>query len=80
MQKSTQFYFHKVDKIAFESSYKTLKLWEMHDCIFTTVFKICEAGGNFIPWIKSGYSKLHNFEIHSIENKNPTKINTLKNQ
>ena len=29
-----QEYFHKVDKIASGSSYKTLKLWEIHNFIF----------------------------------------------
>ena len=30
-----QLYFHEVDKIVSGSSYKTLKLWEIHDYIFT---------------------------------------------
>ena len=48
--------FHKVDKIASGSSYKTLKLWEFHDNIFTTVFKIGEI---FVSSIKkSGCGKL----------------------
>ena len=29
----SQFYFHKVDNFASGSSYKTLKLWEIHNCI-----------------------------------------------
>ena len=30
-RKNSQFYFHEVDNIASESSYKTLKLWEIQD-------------------------------------------------
>ena len=41
----TQFYFHKVDKIAAGSSYKTLKLWEIHNFIFTNV----SLNKNFVP-------------------------------
>ena len=40
--KNSQFYFHKVDKIASGSSYKTLKLWEIHNFIFTDVSIIHE--------------------------------------
>ena len=37
--KSSWLYFHKVDKIAFGSSYKTLKLWEIHNFIFIKFVK-----------------------------------------
>ena len=30
-----KYYFHKVDKIDSVSSYKILKLWEIHNFIFT---------------------------------------------
>ena len=32
--------FHEVDKIVSRSFYKTLKLWEIHNCIFMNVPKI----------------------------------------
>ena len=35
-------YFHTVDKISSKSSYRTLKLWEIHDFVFTVKFmKFC---------------------------------------
>ena len=37
---SRGFYFHEIDKIASESSYKTMKLWEIHNFIFTKSLKI----------------------------------------
>ena len=37
---------HKVDKIVSGSSYKTLKLWEIHHCIFMNAYKICEICEN----------------------------------
>ena len=40
--KSSRLYFHKVDKIASGSSYKTLKLWQIHNSIFTNVSIIRE--------------------------------------
>ena len=43
------FIFHKVNKMASESSYKTLKLWEIHDYIFTNVSIIHETHENFVP-------------------------------
>ena len=36
----SQVYFHKVDKIAYGSSYMILKLWEIHNFIFMNVSKI----------------------------------------
>ena len=35
---NSQVYFHKVDKIAYGSYYMILKLWEIHNFIFTNVF------------------------------------------
>ena len=37
---NSQVYFHKVDKIAYGSSYMILKLWEIHNFIFMNVSKI----------------------------------------
>ena len=45
----TVYDFHKVDKIASGSSYKTLKLWEVCDPIFTNVSGILEVRENFVP-------------------------------
>ena len=39
----------KVDKIASESSYKTVKLWEIYDYIFTNFFKFVKNYENFVP-------------------------------
>ena len=41
-QKFTIF-FHKVDKIASGSSYKTLKLWEIHNFIFMNTSKFVRS-------------------------------------
>ena len=49
--KHSWFYFHKFDKITFGSSYKPLKLREIHDFIFMNVSKLCEIQ-NFVLWIK----------------------------
>ena len=42
--KISRSYFHKVDKIVSGSSYKTLKLWEIHDFIF----KSCDIHEIFV--------------------------------
>ena len=39
MVNTHDFYFHEVDKIASESSYKTLELWEIHKFIFMNASK-----------------------------------------
>ena len=48
---NSQFYF---DKIPSGSSYKTLKLWEIHNCIFMNVSKLYKIHENFVPTIKLG--------------------------
>ena len=40
---NSQFYFHKVDKVAPGSSYKTLKLWEIHNFKSPKFMKIVKS-------------------------------------
>ena len=41
-EENSRFCFYEVDKIASGSSYKTLKLWEIHDFVFTNVSKFAK--------------------------------------
>ena len=65
--RNSQFYFHKVDKIASGSSYKTLKLWEIHNFIFTSVYNFVKILSNEYRVI-AVYSPLQSFKFSQHEN------------
>ena len=56
----SRLYFHEVDKIATESSYKTWNLWKNHNNIFLNVPKIYDVCEIFVVYVTQFAKTRHN--------------------